>query len=444
MDNLRELYAKREGLTREFENIYKNAEAEGRVPTSEEETRLDILKAQADDNEKMIARAEQLAEMRRNQPAAMPIEPLKPAPPAKSAPVVESVRERILDKSWSDMGEFAKAVFNASPAGTYRDPRLDIGAAASGMNRASGADGGFLVPPSFAQQIFERFTGLATNLVPMTDTYTVTGESLTFNAVNETSRAAGSRWGGVRGYWIAEAAQITSSKPTFRQVKVEPQQVAALIYVTDKLLGSAGPALGQFLSRAAADELAFLASDAIINGTGVGQPKGILNSGCVVSVAKETGQGAATILAENIGKMWARLHPRSKGNAVWLINTECQPQLDNLQVGIGTSGQLVYMPPGGLSASPYGTLKGRPVYECESCSALGTVGDIILADLSGYLTGIKGGIESAISMHLRFDYAETAFRFMYEIDGQPWLVSAITPFKGTSTLSTFVTLATRS
>ncbi len=111
---------------------------------------------------------------------------------------------------------------------------------------------------------------------------------------------------------------------------------------------------------------------------------------------------------------------------------------------VGTGGVPVYLPPGGIADTPNARLKGRPVMPIEACATLGTEGDIILADMRAYVTGLKGGIDSAMSMHLRFDYAETAFRFMFSADGQPWLASAITPFKGSNTLSPFVTLATRS
>ena len=58
-------------------------------------------------------------------------------------------------------------------------------------------------------------------------------------------------------------------------------------------------------------------------------------------------------------------------------------------------------------------IKGRPVIPIEYCSAVGTVGDIILADMSQYVTISKGSLESAMSIHLRFDYAEEAFRFIF-------------------------------
>jgi HK97 family phage major capsid protein len=364
-----------------------------------------------------------------------------------AAPRVGNSREAVLDdprRGFQSLGEFGMAVYQAGIQGGQFDQRLRPQAAITGLGQAVGADGGFLVPPEFSTAIWNGISQDPDSLLARTDQYTVTGDSLTFNANAETSRATGSRWGGVRGYWISEGAQMTSSKPTLRQVKIEPQQMAVLCYATDKLLRNA-PATEQWLTRAATDEINFLIGDAIIEGDGSGKPLGILSADCTVSVSKETGQGAATIVTENIAKMWARLHPRSRANAVWFVNNEVEEQFDYLYVAVGTGGVPTYLPPGGIADAPYGRLKGRPVIPLEYCSALGTVGDIILADLSAYITGLRGGVQSAASMHLRFDYAETAFRFLFEIDGRPWLASAITPFKATSgrTLSPFVTLATR-
>ncbi len=335
-----------------------------------------------------------------------------------------------------------------SPGSAGVDERLQIGAAISGMGQAIGADGGFLVPPEFATAIWDGMNQSPDNLLARTDQYTVQGESLTFPANAETSRATGSRYGGIRGYWIAEAAQIPASAPKFRQVKLEPHQLAVLVYATDKLIRNSPVALAQYLTRAATEEISFLVGDSIINGSGSGMPKGILagtaeTTSCRVAVAKETGQAAATLVFANIVKMWARLHARSRAGAAWFINQDIEPALAQLSLPVGTGGVPAYMPPGGLSGSPYATLFGRPVIPIEYAATLGTEGDIILADLKAYASGVQGGVEAAMSMHLRFDYAESAFRFMFAVDGQPWLAAPITPFKGTAKQSPIVTLATR-
>ncbi len=97
------------------------------------------------------------------------------------------------------------------------------------------------------------------------------------------------------------------------------QKLLALCYVTDDLLQDA-TALEAIVKQAYADEMSFKIDDAIINGNGVGMPLGILNSGALVSVAKESGQGAGTIKYENILKMWSSMPARLRANAVWYIN----------------------------------------------------------------------------------------------------------------------------
>ena len=70
--------------------------------------------------------------------------------------------------------------------------------------------------------------------------------------------------------------------------------------------------------------------------------------------------------------------------------------------------------------------------------------DIVLADYSDYIFIDKGGVKSAQSMHVRFLFGEEVFRLTYRLDGQPINNSALTPFKGTTTTSHYVALATRS
>jgi HK97 family phage major capsid protein len=96
--------------------------------------------------------------------------------------------------------------------------------------------------------------------------------------------------------------------------------------------------------------------------------------------------------------MWARLWARSRGNAVWYVNQEIEPLLYTLKIG----DKPVYIPAGGLSEVPYATLFGRPVMPLEQCSAVGEVGDILLADLSQYLLIDKGGINAAYLFMLVF------------------------------------------
>jgi HK97 family phage major capsid protein len=144
-------------------------------------------------------------------------------------------------------------------------------------------------------------------------------------------------------------------------------------------------------------------------------------------------------------KMYSRIFAASMSNAVWLINQNTLPQLWQMSVAVGTGGVPVYLPPGNnLSNAPGGALFGRPVWPIEQAATLGTIGDIMLADFGGgYILAEKGGIQSDVSIHVRFVYDESVFRFVLRIDGQPVRAAALTPYKGTETQSHFIALATR-
>jgi len=342
------------------------------------------------------------------------------------------------------LGEQLAAVMRASSPGQSTDPRLlQAENRATGLGEGVASDGGFLIQDNFAQAMVEKVfqTGLLAQLcrqMPIS-----VGTNMKIPGVDETSRVAGSRWGGVRGYWADEATQKTASQPKFRQIELNLHKLIGLCYATDELMSDAR-ALESYIREAFADEFGFLIDDAIINGTGAGQPLGILNAGCVVSVAKETGQAADTIVYENVLKMYARLIANARNDSRWLINQDCEPQLGLMSLAVGTGGAPVYLPAGGASGSPYSTLMGRPVMPIEQCQTVGTTGDIYLASFGkGYIYSQKGGMQSDMSIHVRFVYDESVFRFVLRIDGQPLMRSAITPYKGNDDLSHFVKLNSR-
>ena len=344
---------------------------------------------------------------------------------------------------FSSLGQQMVAVVHAARPGGQVDPRL-YNAAASGLNETVPSDGGFLVQQDFVAGLLEDTikTGiLAPKCRPQP--ISANANSIKINGVDETSRVS-SRFGGIVAYWGSEAELKTKSAPKFRKIELNLHKLIGLCYATDELLADAA-ALEGFIRAAFPSEFGFQIDDAIINGTGAGCPLGILNAGCLVSQAKETGQKADTIVAENVIKMSSRIFASSFLNAEWYVNQMCLPQLYTMSIAVGTGGQLVFVPPGGLSGAPYGSLLGRPVVPIEQCAALGDVGDIILADLNGYILAQKSGIQSDVSIHVRFLYDESVFRFVLRIDGQPVRASALTPYKGgaTATQSHFIALAER-
>jgi len=313
----------------------------------------------------------------------------------------------------------------------------------TGLNEGIGAQGGFLVDTDRGGSLMQRVYNVG-DLLRRVDMVGISPGSngMTFYGVNETSRAAGSRRGGIRAYWAAEGGTKTASQPEFRELELRLHKVVALVYATDELLQDAS-ALETWIMNNLPEELRFTVEDAIIRGTGVGMPQGILASGALVTQAIEAGQAADTIVSQNIMNMWSRLWAPSRRNAVWLINQDCEPQLYQMNLGVGTGGVALYQPPGGLSQTPYATLMGRPLIASEYCQTLGTQGDILLLDFNEYQMIEKGGMQSASSIHVRFVYDETVFRFVYRCDGISKWNATLTPFNSTVTQSPFIALASR-
>lgn len=335
-----------------------------------------------------------------------------------------------------------QAIASAALPGGQVDPRL-YRAAASGGNTSVPSDGGFMVQTDLSMMLFDRAIDTAV-LAPRCTQIEIGANSdgIEMPYVDEVSRATGSRWGGVRVYRRAEADTVTASKPTLDLFELRLADIMGLAYVTDRLLQDAA-ALGQLYRIAFTSEFAFKLDDEIIRGTGVGECQGILSTPSLVSVAKETGQAADTIVHANLSKMHARMLPRFRGGAVWLMNIAAEPQLEKLTVDVGTAGALVYLPPSGIRETVTASLYGKPVLTIEQASALGDQGDVIFANLSEYLLIRKGGIGFAESMHVRFIHGENTFRWMQRVNGKAPAKSAITPYKGADTLSAFVTLDAR-
>lgn len=357
------------------------------------------------------------------------------------------------DKPFKTFGDFLVKVANAGMQGDRTgttDQRLVLakGTKAAGANETVPSEGGFLVQEDFSYNMLKLSHEMGQILSRVTEIpISSNSNALKLPIIDETSRARGSRFGGVRAYWLDEGEQKVDSKPKFGAISLALNKIAALGYATDELLQDSN-AMQAIMLKAFAEEITFEVEDSIINGNGAGKPLGILNSGAVITVAKETSQVAATITFNNLVAMIDRLPIRSRRNAVWLIaDSQVETALYSLTLP-GSAGFPIYLPPGQNGVTPgnatYGTLLGRPVIPVEYLPALGTVGDIMLVDLSEYITITKGGMQSAESMHVRFIYDEMCFRIVYRIDGQPSWRQPITTANGATTKSPWIALATRS
>jgi HK97 family phage major capsid protein len=368
----------------------------------------------------------------------------------KLTPFMDAAKKNFIDPALALAEEQKKTMFKSfgdqllavrkAATGMGVDARLK---AASGLNESTPSDGGFLVQQDFAEGLIKKVhdTGLLARKckrIPIS----AKANGIILNAVDEVSRENGSRWGGVQVYWANEADTVAASKPKFRQMDLKLEKLIGIYYATEEILADT-VALEAVVNEAFAEEFGYKVDDVILFGTGVGQPLGILNSPALITVPKEGAQLADTIVEENIQKMWNRMPARNRMKADWYINQDNELALNLLNRVIGTGGVPLYLPPGGLSQSPYSVLMSRPVIPIEQASAMGDAGDFMLLDFSEYLLVDKAGIAAAESIHVRFLQGEDTFRFTYRLDGEPLWNSPLKAAKGGTTRSPYIVLGDR-
>lgn len=358
------------------------------------------------------------------------------------------------------MGDFFSAIARQR---SNPDARLaeyaGIRSAATGQNITVDADGGYLVPPEYSGELLELAKS-ASVIYPLVRHTPISGNRLIENYVKQDTRGdtTSSLRGrsGVLAYWKNEADQFTGSGIKFGQMDHSLTKLTGMAYATEEMLEDY-PALSSIISDGFRDEFAFKIDDAILNGTGSGQPTGILASGntALVTIAKDSNQAAGTVSVSNILKMWNALPANLRANARWLCNQDVEIALMQLMMTTGTVadgdaslsgtfGRPVFLPAGGLTGSPNSMLLGRELTPVEQCAALGSVGDLVLFAPSEYRWIDKGGMKAQTSIHVRFDYEETAFRFSYRCNGYPLWPNKLAPYKGATVRSPYIALAARS
>lgn len=442
------LRQKRADLTKEARAIVDQATAENRDLTADEQTRRDEILGQLETVGREIDAEERLLEQERAMGAVRD----RGEPTAEEAATRRQihVHDRAEDDPWSgfrNAAEFGRAVRQACLPGasvSRVDDRLvvlqrravdDIRAAApSNPHVEGGSESGYMVPPALSSRIFELMFAQDDLLSAMDP------EPTDSNAV-EIEADETTPWGasGVQAYWRGENTPMTGTRVSTKYRTVRLHELYAFVSATDELLEDA-PRLENRLTRKSADAIRWKAAEAIVFGTGAGQPLGFMNAPGTVTVAKETSQAAATIVTANVLKMYSRLIADG-GSPFWLANRDTIPQLAVLTIG----DQPVYTPPNaGIKEAPGGMLLGYPIRFSEHAQTLGTKGDLSLVNPAGYYAAIKrGGVKFASSIHLYFDYNATAFRWTFRLGGQPYLSAPVGAAKGANSKSHFVNLETR-
>jgi HK97 family phage major capsid protein len=248
-------------------------------------------------------------------------------------------------------GEFALAVRAATrKARPVVDERLMVDpqdAATTYGSEGTGADGGYLVPPEFKQQLLTKVLSDESLLAHCMQVNTESN-AVTFPA-NENEPWSAS---GIQAYWEGEAVAPPQSKPALRGATVHVEKLISLVPLTDEVVADAS-ILQSFLMGFVPQKIDYQLNDAILNGSGAGKPQGILKSAALITIAKESGQTAGTILMNNITKMFSRMRPANLRNAIWIANSGRNPAARGVDAAGGRGGGYPGLPArGGIVGPP--------------------------------------------------------------------------------------------
>ncbi len=366
----------------------------------------------------------------------------------------EAKEEKEQNGKFKTFGEFLSAVARIRQFGipdnrlVYKTERGEIvkpGVDARGKaTLVEGTDsaGGFLVPEEWRAELHE--IGLEQAVVRNANPYIVPmrSDTLTYPIVNDQSHAS-SVHGGVVAYWTKEGAIGTESEPTFGSITLTAKKLSGYTKVSNELLADSAIALEPFLRRQFGEAWAWFEDLAFLQGTGSGQPLGVYNAACTISLTR---QDTDEVFIKDIYNLYSRMLPGVRDRAVWVFNNEVLPQL--LWMHAANTSTNAYGAPQVFQPSiidPIAkTILGRPYFVTEKMPGLGDAGDIGFYDFGSYLIGERSPLTIDMSSHIYWTTDHIAYKFTERIDGQPLWPAALTPYGSQDTLSPFVMLGASS
>lgn len=305
------------------------------------------------------------------------------------------------------------------------------------MSETIPSDGGFLVPSEQAAKI--HAVSLENEIVqPRCYVQPMRSNTITIPAMTIGDHST-ALFGGFTASYTAELGTISENSPKSRAMELNAKKLTGLIRFSSELNADVPGGMGQ-IETLCGKGLAWYRDKAFLKGTGAGEPLGILNADCTISVAKETGQAADTIVYENLTSMMSRIFAGSFSNSVWVAHQTTIPQLLSLSLAIGTGGDRI---PVMTESNGRFKILTRPVIFTEKTEKLGDKGDIMLADFSQYVVGLRGEMRFDQSIHVHFTTDELLSRIIERHDGQPLWNEKLTLEDSITTVSPFVVLEAR-
>jgi HK97 family phage major capsid protein len=280
------------------------------------------------------------------------------------------------------------------------------------MQEGVDADGGYLVPDEYDNRLIEKLK--EENIFRKLCHPVSTSGDHKINIAATTPAAA----------WIDEGEALTWGDATFAQVLLDAHKLHVAIKVTEELLYDSKFNLETFIINAFSKALANAEENAFINGTGSGQPLGILAATGGADVGVTTASSTAITADEIINLIYSLKRPYRK-NAAFIMNDQTVAAIRKLKDG---EGKYLWQP--ALVLGEPDKLLGYPVYTSEFMPTIEAgAKTIAFGDFDYYNIGDRGSRSFQELKELFAGNGMVGFVAKERVDGKLVLSEAIKVLK---------------
>lgn len=269
--------------------------------------------------------------------------------------------------------------------------------------------GGYIVPDEFRKELIVALNeenvirGLATSFVTTSGIMTI--------PVNSAHGSAA---------WGNEESAYSTSDETFAEVTLSAYKGKALIKVSEELLNDSAFPIESFLAKEFGRRLGKLEEEAFINGTGSGQPTGVV----VGSTLGTTATATNAIVADELTDLYHSIARPYRARATWVMKDSTIKMIRKLKTGV--SSDNTYLWQAGLKDGEPDMLFGRPVVASEFMPAATTgLKPVIFGDLSYYYIGDRQAMSMQRLVELYAANGQVGFRQFKRTDGKLSLATAV-------------------
>jgi len=395
MEHILKMEVRREDAIKEASEIRETIKKEDRAMTDEERDKFNRLMEKVDNIDEEIRQEKQIAE-RASQKR-------KPDPEKDRA-------------EWNSLGEFVRTVTHNPGDRRLRGRDVEVREGALGdQTMGEGSEGGYLVPDQFSDELLTVSPDEAI-IRPRARVFGGNDADFKIPAIKYSGN---DMYGGAQVDWIGEGEEKPDTDIEFKQITLQPHEVAAHVEVTDKILRNA-PVIEQVVRNQLRGALIDAEEKAFLTGNGSGKPTGIIDHASAITVSRE----GAGLDYSDLTAMYSKFRG-SRG--IWIANRELLPELMEMET---TDGYPLWHP--NARDTVGSQLLGLPLYFSDHSPAMNSLGDLLLVDLNYYLIRDGVGIAIAASPHYRFINNVTVIKAFKTVDGTPWLTGPLPTSYSTS------------